>query len=230
MTISTSLRSSLTEVFKFDNRGGDNSGIESIGVSVAAKTIDRRFIVPAICVDRAALYFTISQGGDIVAPLDIPSHDTKKTSDAIISSLFKRNRYRYRNLVCIDTTKGYKYHGGKGLILTEDFKPLMLCGYQVDIDTQRYRYECPVCLVSPKVFTRDDMVSKCIVKKIIPFYSTNEVYCGYDVNDTRCGTNPVKVIITTDIEKFIRVPHSPMGIDVDDEIYSLLCEHLTELQ
>lgn len=78
-------------------------------------------------------------------------------------------------LATVETPKGTKYYGGGGIILNESCKPLMLCGYLVSVDFNKTNCEVTqqACYVAPRVFTSNDMISKAIVKKCIPFISTN---------------------------------------------------------
>lgn len=78
-------------------------------------------------------------------------------------------------LASVKTPKDTKYYGGGGIILNESYKPLMLCGYLVSVDFNKTSCEITqqACHVTPRVFTSNDMISKAIIKKCIPFISTN---------------------------------------------------------
>lgn len=78
-------------------------------------------------------------------------------------------------LVSVETSKGAKYYGGGGIILDKFYKPLMLCGYLVLVDLSKTTCEITqqACYITPRVFTSNDIISKAIVKKCIPFISNN---------------------------------------------------------
>lgn len=234
MTISNSLICSLQNVFDFNVSFNPLSYAENTGNYIIAKAISTGNFVPSICFPVITPYLADIVHRDIVMPLLPPTHDIKKTSDSIIGALFRRvgwglNSYR-RCFKYIDTTKGYGYYGGKGLILTDDYKPLLVCGYETISTVTRFEYENPVCLVSPEVFTRDDIVSKCIVKKIIPYYSTAKIHHYVDNNGRTCCNDRVKIVISPEINGLIHRTVEPLGTDVDDALYNILASSMTTLQ
>ena len=127
---------------------------------------------------------------------------SRRTFDSIIKQLFTNVDYSKR-LQKIITSKGEVCYGGRGIILDSDYTPLLLCTlmarkYKVEEDTYMTYYR-PVCHINPKVFTdTDKMVNKGIVKKLIPFYTTNDMYFSF-VSDRFASSNPddrkVKVIV-----------------------------------
>lgn len=179
------------------------------GQSIVIRLEDTN-IVPSICTQYLEDY-----RGTLVVPINVHHRDIKKTSDSVINSLF--NRVYARGFSYIDTTKGYGYYGSNGIILDDRYHPLLICGYETEITSDSYNYIQPVCLVSPEVFGREDMISKCIVKKIIPYYSKAEVYSG-----ARTSNGRVKIIISSEINRFIHNVVPPMGTDVDDDMYNIL--------
>lgn len=108
-------------------------------------------------------------------PLYVGAIDTKRTADSIIQSINKcPAKARLRN---IKTSKGLDYYGGQGLIFDENWAPLMICGSIIDIDKEdrRISIKHPICYVSPSVFENNDLLSKAIIKKIIPFISSKSI-------------------------------------------------------
>lgn len=234
MNIPIVLRSALEDAFYFCNSMPFPSYLHYSGKSLVARYMDGRYFIPAICMQYSSFIGTPGiVGRDIVFPLVNPITIVKKTSNAIVKQLFSLPSWtNYNNSFhCIDTTKGYKYYGTRGLILTEDFKPLLLCGYEVRLGLGNYEYTHLVCFISPQVFTREDMVSKLIVKKVIPFYSGLDYnISGVDERGVRCNDSRVRIIISSEIDKFIHQPIAPMGADVDSEIYNILSSNLDILQ
>lgn len=234
MTISNSLALSLQSAFVLESHR-DNTGIADIryrGNSILVKAMGTRSFVPSICVPIVAPNLAGAAHRDMVVPISLPSQEVKKTSDSIISALFRQQSwYGYRNSFrYIDTTKGYGYYGGKGLILADDYKPLLVCGYEMRAILGGYEYINPMCFISPDVFTRDDMVSKCIVKKVIPYYSSLEMYSSSDRNGNYCPNHRIKVIISSEIDGFIHRAVAPLGTDVNDALYNILASNIETLQ
>lgn len=229
MIISRLLRDSLNDSFRFSSRESYYGDWSYTGKSILVKKIGESYFIPSLASNRAPLINDSTS--DIVIPLGTPLTRTIKTVDSIINNLFNSSYTSYSiSFLHIDTTKGPKYYGSKGLILTEDFKPLIICGHQAYRHNNMFIYEAPVCIISPRVFTNEDIISKAIVKKIIPYYSTAEILGNLDIVGQRCNNSRVNIIITPDIDSFIRVPCSPIHGDATEEIYSLLEENLAELQ
>lgn len=225
MTISNSLAISLSEVFRFRETVNSTYHPKKHGVSLVCHEVGGRLVVPAIGNEYlAATVFQHSNANNIVIPLfDNGCRDTKKTSDSIINVFFNQARRSSYNCNCviIDTTKGYKYIGGKGYILTEDGKPLIICGYEVKSGFDP-TYRFPVCVINPEVFQREDMVSKCIVKKIIPYYSEHDVYTGSSILNQTTSSHRVRIVITPEINNLVHKAVEPIRLDVTDDLYAIL--------
>lgn len=237
MTISQQLKAALRFGFA---QGNTDIVLDSnkIDRSLVATTSAGTIFVPTIYAEsivRKLRFLGTSFRGDIVIPLTHPYTMIKKTSDSIISALFRySNSYgRTYNIGLIDTEKGYKYYGGKGLILDENFIPLLVCGYEVTLTSivdGGYKYGYPTCIINPSVFNREDMVSKAIVKKVIPFYTSENLGMMRDSNGIMCSASTVKLIITPEIINTVHTITPPSGIDVDDDIYALLNAHINEIR
>lgn len=233
MTISNSLELSLRYAFSFTTRSGNISNIRPSGNSILVRSVGAGSFIPSICLPVIATLCVNATYRNTVVPLVLPSNTiVKKTSDAIINSLFNMQGYGSYNhsLKYINTTKGYGYYGGKGLILTDNYEPLLICGYVMRMTSSGYNYIHPMCFISPDVFNREDMVSKCIVKKIIPFYSNSVVHSYFDSSSIYCDSNRVKVIISSEINELIHRAVEPLSTDVDTELYSILASNIASLQ
>ena len=140
---------------------------------------------------------------------------SRRTFDSIIKQLFTNVDYSKR-LQKIVTSKGEVCYGGRGIILDSDYTPLLLCTlmarkYKEKKDTYMTYYR-PVCYINPKVFTdTDKMINKGIVKKLIPFYTTNDMNFPL-VSGRFVSTNPddrkVKVIVDN-FDNFFVEPIKP---------------------
>lgn len=221
MTISNSLRQSLQSVFYLRNNYLISQQYE--GQSIVVRFSEGTNIVPSSCIQYLTHRLVIgvpNNRGTLVISTQISCREIKKTSDSIINTFFSRNLNG--TLIYIDTTKGYGYYGSRDMILDSEYHPLIICGYEVKITSDSYSYVQPVCLISPEVFRREDMISKCIVKKIIPYYSETSMYCGSDEEGRSVPEGRVKIIISTEIDRFIHSAVPPLGTNVDGAMYNIL--------
>lgn len=168
-------------------------------------------------------------------PLYVGGIGTKRTADSIIQAI---NRCPSSSrLANIKTSKGLDYYGGQGLIFDEHWNPLMLCGFIINIDriNKHIIVVRPVCYVSPIVFELNDILSKAIVKKVIPYVSMYGVsvpsilrsssYLTFD--STRFRNVPVTI---KSINDYFISPASPTVIEgLDDSIWDFLSENVIDL-
>ena len=150
----------------------------------------------------------------IILPLydNAPSQE-RRTFDSIIMQMFNNVGFNMR-LQKITTSKDEVYYGGKGIIFDESYAPLLLCTLAArKVHTEESGnsmvYYRPVCHVSPKVFLESDkLINKGIIKKLIPFYTSEEVRFP----DCMFGVNPeskkVKVVVDN-FDKFFIEPVKP---------------------
>lgn len=124
----------------------------------------------------------------------------------------------YRGVGALNQTKDKDcniYYGCRGLILDSDFNPLVLT-------TINYKGEGKELVktftvrISPKVFLRDSIMEKGIQKYLLEFCSSNQ-FIGY----LREWVQP-NIIISNDIDKFIRQPVVPNSIDTNNNIQEFL--------
>lgn len=119
---------------------------------------------------------------EMVVPLIWGGTIPKKSADSILCQLFAKRVFRGTNKILrITTTKGCIYYGGPGIILKEErgiIRPLLLYTFTINgIHWTYYNDFLPIkgprviglnLRVAPSVFSDGDIVSKCIVKKLIP--------------------------------------------------------------
>ena len=150
----------------------------------------------------------------IILPLydNAPSQE-RRTFDSIIMQMFNNVGFNMR-LQKITTSKDEVYYGGKGIIFDESYAPLLLCTLAArKVHTEESGdsmvYYRPICHVSPKVFLESDkLINKGIIKKLIPFYTSEEVSfpnCMFGVNPE---SKKVKVVVDN-FDKFFIEPIKP---------------------
>lgn len=238
MNLSNSLRNSLLSGFDIATR--ESRCDRSFGVSVVADKIGGMLFVPTMCakqvIDVISVRGSTVRGG-IVMPLSRPSREVKKTSNAIISRLYNSESWYdgvHRNFSYIDTTKGYGYYGSRGIILDDNHLPLMICGFEVQLfpitRVPCYKFIRPICLISSRVFEREDMVSKVIVKKVMPYLSGKKMYMWDSMGRTQGEEGRMKIIVSDELDKFIHVATPPSEMDIDDTIYNILDEFISEIR
>ena len=171
----------------------------------------------------------------IILPLydNAPSQE-RRTFDSIIMQMFNNVRFDMR-LQKITTSKDEVYYGGKGIIFDENYTPLLLCTlaarkvYTEESGNSMVYYR-PVCHVSPKVFLESDkLINKGIIKKLIPFYTSEEVRFP----DCMFGVNPeskkVKVVVDN-FDKFFIEPIKPTPSAItNDALNECLIDNMDDI-
>lgn len=159
-------------------------------------------------------------------PLYVGGEETRKTADAIIQSINRCSRSR--RLAHIKTCKGLDYYGGQGLIFDELWNPFMVCGFIINVDgiNKTMSIVRPVCYVSPTVFVNGDILSKAIIKKVIPYISL------HGISRILFNTNEFRNVTVTiaPIKGFIVSPTKPSTIEnLDDSIWEFLRKNISDL-
>lgn len=171
----------------------------------------------------------------IILPLydNAPSQE-RRTFDSIIMQMFNNVGFNMR-LQKITTSKDEVYYGGKGIIFDESYAPLLLCTltarkvHTEESDNSMVYYR-PVCHVSPKVFLESDkLINKGIIKKLIPFYTSEEVRFP----DCMFGVNPeskkVKVVVDN-FDKFFIEPIKPTPSAItNDALNECLIDNMDDI-
>lgn len=171
----------------------------------------------------------------IILPLydNAPSQE-RRTFDSIIMQMFSNVRFDMR-LQKITTNKGEVYYGGKGIIFDESYAPLLLCTLaarkvHTEEGVNSMVYYRPVCHVSPKVFLESDkLINKGIIKKLIPFYTSEEVCfpnCMFGVNPE---SKKVKVVVDN-FDKFFIEPIKPTPSAItNDALNECLIDNMDDI-
>ena len=171
----------------------------------------------------------------IILPLydNAPSQE-RRTFDSIIMQMFNNVGFNMR-LQKITTSKDEVYYGGKGIIFDESYAPLLLCTltarkvYTEESGNSMVYYR-PVCHVSPKVFLESDkLINKGIIKKLIPFYTSEEVMfpnCMFGVNPE---SKKVKVVVDN-FDKFFIEPIKPTPSAItNDALNECLIDNMDDI-
>lgn len=190
------------------------------GYSIIAKVVNNRIYVPSfMSTDVRSIIMNKGYISNLDVVCDISSYfnTCKAASSSRILRVCFSNR-RYRQFFKIDTGKGYGYNGINGVVLDDDFNPLIICCNVYDIVGTRMKSCGPVCFISPRVFSNTDILSKFIVKNIIP-----------NIHNVSVGTFKPSVLITDRIDEFINKPKAPVDMDFNESIYSVLENHLNEI-
>ena len=171
----------------------------------------------------------------IILPLyDNASSQERRTFDSIIMQMFNNVGFNMR-LQKITTSKDEVYYGGKGIIFDESYAPLLLCTLTArKVHTEESGnsmvYYRPVCHVSPKVFLESDkLINKGIIKKLIPFYTSEEVMfpnCMFGVNPE---SKKVKVVVDN-FDKFFIEPIKPTPSAItNDALNECLIDNMDDI-
>ena len=171
----------------------------------------------------------------IILPLyDNASSQERRTFDSIIMQMFNNVGFNMR-LQKITTSKNEVYYGGKGIIFDESYTPLLLCTLSArKVHTEESGnsmvYYRPVCHVSPKVFLESDkLINKGIIKKLIPFYTSEEVNfpnCMFGVNPE---SKKVKVVVDN-FDKFFIEPIKPTPSAItNDALNECLIDNMDDI-
>ena len=161
----------------------------------------------------------------IVIPMYVNTYNQqRRTADSIVSAFFRVD-FNQR-LQKVTTNKGEVYYGGRGIILDKDFNILLLCTIackKIEYgDRQVMSYYKPIIHVSPQVFlSGEGLIDKSILKKIIPFYLSQNIGLIYTANpdfvsDIPEGTKPQ--ILIDDVSKLIENPVKPTPQKYSDDV------------
>lgn len=165
-------------------------------------------------------------------PLYVGGEETRKTADSIIQSINRCSRGR--RLAHIKTCKGLDYYGGQGLIFDELWNPFMVCGFIINVDgiNKTVSVVRPVCYISPTVFVNGDILSKAIIKKVVPYISLHGISVPNIGRLPFNNTNEFRNVTVTiaPIKGFIVSPTKPGTIkNLDSSIWEFLRKNISDL-
>ena len=89
-----------------------------------------------------------------------------KTANTIINNILSRP-----NIVKVTSVSNETYYGCNGLIMDNTFNPMLMCCYKAHYDNtdNKIYLDYPICYINKNIFGYDDLVSKAIIKKSIPY-------------------------------------------------------------
>lgn len=168
-----------------------------------------------------------------IIPCNNSSLVQKRTADPILG-------YLLGEIPCdsVSTVKGVKapsgdiYYGSGGFLLDQNLTPLLILGIEYEYinegsTTWGRSPVCPVCVINPVVFSRDDLMSKYIVKKVIPaisdYSAAAELWNPLGLKDKR-----MKTIITQEISNFVESTVEPKG-DINEDLWKVAEENINEI-
>lgn len=174
-----------------------------------------QFFIPNIEISKTLSLLSLGES-HIAYPLYYKNQISKRTASAIIKALWECSRVS--RLIKCKTAKEI-YYGGPGMIFNSQLKPLLMCGYIMNKNSEGISLVKPICYVDCTVFSNKDLLSKAIIKDIIPCISTQNMYISsafselinnipQDWFDGPNYLNKVEVIIK-DLSNMVFKPRTP---------------------
>lgn len=139
---------------------------------------------------------------EYAVPLTVIGSQTRRTADSMLKYFFEKPRGLSSHILGLKkavTSKGKVYYGAPGLILNSNFEPLVIGITEYERSASCETFGRHILKVNPIVFTSEGFFEKALIKKLIPFYTRNEI-------DGRT----VKVEVD-DISKYVVKPVTPKG-------------------
>ena len=142
---------------------------------IKISTKSSSFIIPVFALGALA-DFSVEEANNIDSiVISLPSlylekyAITEKRANDIFSLV---KNFTLEDRLCKIVTTKCIYYVGQGVILDSDFNPLLVCTLKVTKgaphDNFIFTYSDPTVYISPKVFASKDLISKAIVKTLIP--------------------------------------------------------------
>ena len=148
----------------------------------------------------------------------------KKTADSVLKSMFTETPAAYR-LTKVTTNKDEVYYGCKGIIMDANKRVLFMVTFNEEPFENSLKLTGVNLYINPSVFLNDDLISKAIVKKIIPFYIENEyivfapsnIFNEFNSVERDRVPRKVKIILEDPTDKFFRAPSVPTPSSMNPE-------------
>lgn len=151
----------------------------------------------------------------------------KRTADPLMGFLLYGRMHSNETLRTAKTPTGETYYGSSGCVFDSNLTPLVVFAMEMTYPEGKATKLNPVCIINPKVFQREDILSKYIVKKVIPLLSDYSLSGRY--NDvTWYKDKKMKTVISHEISKFIEKPAKPVGF-LDNELWKCAEANLNEM-
>jgi hypothetical protein len=169
----------------------------------------------------------------IVYPLyHVTSRNDIKTTKSLLNHILT-NQAPDKLIKCTTST-GFVYYGQRGMFLDSDYNILFLCtctfkevqeGECLEVDKVNI-------YINPKVFSSNDLLSKAIIKALIPFYSEYVVNIhtlyksGQRVRST-LNCKKATLIIEDVTSKYIHSTIKPKNDSINEELNNLASKYFT---
>lgn len=154
---------------------------------------------------------------------------TMKMAGAILYSFL--NTRLIKRLSGVKSASGHIYYGCPGLILDENFNPLLMLTMQVSYVHGKAIADKCICRISQSVLSRQsELIPKTIYKKIVPLYCTNPLnYVSLNgTNQTHLVGQYVEVILHSS-PSIVLSPVLPTPEGITDDVFDrILNEEIKE--
>ena len=219
---------------------GSSESHEGLVGFIKAKKIDNREMeVPAqmlrsLCDLTSGNVYEHSEAySEMVVPLIWGNTILRKSADSILEQLFDGRAFKGADKIQrITTSKEYIYYGGPGIILKEErgiIRPLLLYTFTIQ-GIRRTSYNATLSIVqgprvsglnlrvAPSVFENSDIISKCIIKKLIPAILEPLDSEGVSLAIFPEKTTMTPKVIVEDLSNWILQPVKPKVSSFDHDL------------
>lgn len=157
----------------------NNHNFNPVFLRISSNQGDGRYEIPSLGRDIDIINSIGTHSvGDYVVPLSVIGSQARRTADSMLKYFFELPRRSYSYVLGLKkavTNKGEVYYGAPGLILNSNFEPLVIGMTEYDREEFSGTFNRHVLKVNPEVFVSEGFLEKAIIKKLIPFYSRNDV-------------------------------------------------------
>lgn len=141
---------------------------------------------------------------------------TVRTSEALIKQLFWPDASN-RGLRAAKFASSNVYYGTRGLILNNDFEPLLLMTVKESVSPESFEMGDVTLRISPRLLAEDSAFSKFILTKVIPYYTIGNCY-----SSSHSSRNIQVDHVNVRIENFDDMFYKPALPQVDFDITKVL--------
>lgn len=216
------LEQNLVNIFKYDNTNiltnvtehklfsFSKNNVFSCHLSISNTSSHAE--IPVISRNIIVNHPTFTPDKSFIIPIKIRSQLQKKTFNGMMSIC---NLSLQGNICKVTNGKGDTYYIGKGIILNSEYKLLLLCTINIDMELVNNKIIAlrNIVHVDPSVFSSpNDMVNRGIIKKIIPFYTSYSFpyYADTHLRLTKSESyNPKAKVIIDSLDDYIVLPKIP---------------------
>lgn len=230
------LEQNLVNIFKYDNTNIFTNVTSYNPFSFSKNNVFNCYLsisntsnyaeIPVISRNIIINHPTFTPDKSFIIPIKVESHLQKKTFNGMMSIC---NLSLHGNMCKVTNGKGDTYYIGKGIILNSEYKLLLLCTINIDMELVNNKVTAlrNIVHVDPSVFCNpNDMVNKGIIKKIIPFYTSYSFpyYADTQLKLTKIESyNPKAKVIVDSLDNYIVFPKIPKyNENINDDLNNFL--------